>query len=150
FLLSPPLPQPAQTHHRSQLQRLRALVVSRLHGLTEALLHFVSKPRSQLPSSRLQRQLASEPMQLRLPPALAGLVRGCERLGKQGAPLLGLPELAICLGQQGEVVRPHDLCARGQPRGETPAHERGSFLSSSLDGERPAAQEGGLRQEERK
>ena len=60
-----------------------------------------------------QQQLALEPMQLGFPQRSRGCCHHCQRLGQQAAALPRLPHLRICLGQQGQTIRPADLCPCG-------------------------------------
>src|SRR5713101_7354354 len=169
FLLPLLLPQPAQAHHRPQLQRLRPLPAGNLARLPKIFFSFfdfglaltclelivaLSWTYLRLVLTRfglvldwpwtcfgLERQLALDPIHPRLVATLARPVHCCQRLGQHAQSVCGLPHFPIPLGQQGKKIRPHHLSA-GLPAGGEPVPDlSNALLSPSLLDSRPPPQD---------
>ena len=74
------------------------------------------------------QQLPLESIQLRLPAVLARGVRIRQRLGQHVQPFYGLPDVPICLGQEGKIIRLSHLRPRFLPGSEALAHH-GSLMA---------------------
>ena len=131
------LPQPTQAHGRPQLQRLGLLAAGNLESLVKTLLW-----RSRRGGMEAQQQLSFEPIQLRLPAALARGVRKGQRLGQHGQPFCGLLGVPIRLGQHRKMIRPSHLGSCSPPGSHALAQVRYPRLSLSLRGQRPAPHDG--------
>ena len=68
-----------------------------------------------IPLRARQERLASEPVQLRLEPALALFPHDGERYGQRPQSLRRLSVFRVSLGQQSQKVRPPQLRPRGPP-----------------------------------
>ena len=98
----------------------------------------------------LERQLATQPMQLGFVETLPGFVHYTQRLGQHNQPLLYLSGFSIRLGQQGKKIRSVQLCPRCPPGNQTLAYLDNPLLPLSLLGQRPAPQDHSVRQPKRK
>src|SRR5215831_3135311 len=130
------LPEATQTHGGSQLQGFRLLLARNPESLTET--HFgclLCLPRSAL---RLQQQFALETIQLGLPPSLCGCCHCGKGLGKDAESLVRLPDCAIPLREQREIVWESPFRVRTLERGEALAHLRHTRFALPLHHERPA------------
>src|SRR5215831_9908800 len=95
-----------------------------------------------------QCELPSESIQLRFGDTLSSLLHRRQRLGEYGQPFCSLPPLLICRGQQGQLVRPPQLCPARLPGGQAlaylphPLFVRSRLTSRArLRGQRPAPQD---------
>src|SRR5262249_7312724 len=95
-----------------------------------------------------EQQLPLEPIQLRLA-VTPSLVDFGQRLAQHDKPFLWLSHFPIRFGQQRKQLRSLALCASGPVSSQALAHLCNSLRRLSLFNQRPAPEDGPVRQEER-
>ena len=122
------LPQSRQRDRGAQLERARALSARDLERTAVARL-------SRRWSSRLRRgqqEPTAQAVDLGFPVALIGVLDGCVGVVEQRQPFAGGARPLAHLGEQPQPVRPDQLGAGGELRGEPAAHLGHSLVELAL------------------
>src|SRR5262249_47832057 len=138
------LPEATEAHRCPQLERPRLLTTGDVERRVEASLCLCL---SLILRRDLEQQLPLEPIQLRLAatPSFADLGQ-CLLQHKQ--TFLWLLHFPIRFGQQRKQIRSFALCASGPVSSQTLAHLCNSLRSAPLLNQRPAPEDGPMRQDD--
>src|SRR5215471_10458807 len=137
------LPEVTEAHCCPQLERSCLLATGNLERLLETRLCL-----SLIVRREGEQQLPFEPIELRLA-VTPSFVDFGQRLGQHKQPFPRLSHFRIRFGQQRKQVRSFALCASGPVRSQALAHLCNSLRRLSLFNQRPAQEDGPMRQEER-
>src|SRR5215831_3926307 len=137
------LPETTEAHCCPQLERSCLLATGNLERLLETCLCL-----SVIVRREAEQQLPFEPIELRLAVSPSFVDFG-QRLGQHKQPFPRLSQFRIRFGQQRKQIRSFALCASGPVRSQALAHLCNSLHRLSLFNQRPAQEDGPMRQEER-